>query len=325
MIEDFKSARLRIPPCLPPIWASTGHLQTILGNLLGSPALNEKGIKLNVTLDKEEERIQTIYLKGENKTVVYLFHGLAGTADAAYMQRTAIECRKLGYHVFLNNHRGCGEGMGLAFEPYHSGRAEDLSSVIAYGRKMLPDHHHVAVGFSLSANALLLLAAGVRAEVLPDVAIAVNAPINLDEASINLTQGLNRIYNFRFMIELRRHVKRNHPETFHMVKNVWELRNFDEAYTAPIGGFKNRADYYKTCSAKQYLPGIKIPTVMLTAKDDPFVAYADYKDASISSCTLLHIEEHGGHMGYLTKEGKGYTRWLDLALREYLRTAGAQK
>jgi predicted alpha/beta-fold hydrolase len=321
MIEALKAARSSIPPCRPPFWASTGHLQTILGHLLPSPVLLEKGEELNVTLEKESERIHTTYIKGETSVVVYLFHGLGGSADATYMQRTAMVARSFKHHVFINNHRGCGEGVGLATEPYHSGRAEDLSQVIAFGRKMLPNHQHIAIGFSLSANALLLLSAKVRAQVLPDLAICVNGPIHLDSASIKLTQGLNRIYDKRFVIELKDYVKVNHPKGFEKIKAVKDLREFDEVYTAPMGGFKNRADYYTTCSAKNFLDLIEIPTVLITSKDDPFVSIEDYYSAKLSKSTILHIEEHGGHMGYLNRKGFGHSRWLDSALSTYLETA----
>ena len=321
MIEALKAARKKITPCRPPLWASTGHLQTILGHLLPSPSLIEKGEVLNVTLEKESERIHTTYIKGESSIVVYLFHGLGGSAEATYMQRTAIVARSLGHHVFINNHRGCGEGMGLATEPYHSGRAEDLSQVIAFGRKMLSAHFHIAIGFSLSANALLLLSAKVRAQVLPDLSICVNGPIDLDSASIKLTQGLNRIYDKRFVLELKSYVKLNKPEAFSIIKDVKDLREFDEVYTAPVGGFKNRADYYATCSAKSFLHKIEIPTVMISAEDDPFVQSNYYKKAQLSSSIILHLEKHGGHMGYLEKNGLGYERWLDKALKTYLEAA----
>lgn len=308
----------QIPPCRPPVWARTGHLQTILGYFLPSPVIKEKGKVLNVTLGKETERIHTTYYKGETKLVVYLFHGLGGSAEATYMQRTALIARSLGHHVFLNNHRGCGEGVGLATEPYHSGRAEDLSKVIEFGREMLPDHKHLAIGFSLSANALLLLAAKVRADVLPDMAIAVNAPIELNRTSILLTQGLNRLYDYRFVKQLRLYIQANDPKNLYRIEKIKDLREFDECFTAPVGGFKNAMDYYVSCSAKPHLKKINIPTVILTAKDDPFVDVKDYLDAEISPTTVLHIEECGGHMGYLSAKGFGYERWLDGALRAYI-------
>jgi predicted alpha/beta-fold hydrolase len=322
MIEALKLARASISPCRPPLWALTGHLQTILGHLLPSDELLEKGVELSVTLENENEKIHTIYLKGETKIVVYLFHGLGGSAEATYMKRTANIARSLGHHVFINNHRGCGAGIGLATEPYHSGRAEDLSKVVAFGRDKLPNHFHIAIGFSLSANALLLLSAKVRADVLPDAAIAVNGPIHLDRASVKLTQGLNRIYDKRFVLELSRYIKSNRSKDASLLKNVKTLRDFDEQFTAPIGGFENRANYYGTCSAKEYLEQIEIPVVLLTAEDDPFVGVTDYKEAKLSDSVVLHIEKHGGHMGYLSRKGLGYSRWLDGALLNYLLAMG---
>lgn len=318
MIDLLRETRAIIPECDPPIWARTGHLQTILGHLFPSEKVTENGHVLNVTLEKETERIHSTYHKGSSKFAVYLFHGLGGTAEASYMQRTAIKARAMGHHVFINNHRGCGMGAGLASEPYHSGRADDLSKVIEYGRNMLPDHKHIAIGFSLSANALLLLAAKVRAEVQPDYAITVNGPINLDRASLNLQKGLNKIYDKRFTADLETYMKKNRPEDIGDFSLVEDLRDFDQRYTAPLGGFKDRADYYNTCSAKQYLKDTNIPTVIITSEDDPFVSVRDYQDASYSPMTVLHIEKHGGHMGYLMKKGFGFERWLDLALGIYL-------
>lgn len=313
----LRSARNRIPPCSPPWWAKTGHLQTILGHLLDSPKFSEKGEVVTIPLESPAENIHSTYFRGEIPKVVYLFHGLGGSAEATYMQRTAVVARKLGYHVFVNNHRGCGLGAGLASEPYHSGRAEDLSKVIEFGRARFPDFEHIAIGFSLSANALLLLAAGVRADVLPDIAIAVNGPVHLDKASVKLSQGLNLIYNLRFMRQLKNYIKINRPSEVSRLENTFDLRTFDEVYTAPLGGFKNRRDYYETCSANKYLSKIKIPTVIITAQDDPFVSADDYLGAILPEHVILQVEEHGGHMGYLSQDAKDH-RWLDEALYQYL-------
>src|SRR5690606_22088653 len=121
---------------------------------------------------------------------------------------------------FLTNHRGCGEGAGLATGPYHSGRAEDISSVIAYGRELFPDAKHIAIGVSLSANALLLLAAGQRASIKPDLAIAINAPIDLEKSAINLKSGLNRIYDLHFLKSLKKYLMKNNNENlkdYHLI------------------------------------------------------------------------------------------------------------
>ncbi len=314
----LNSAKNSLPPCSPPFWARSGHAQTMLAHLIPSPVLTGSRTELNITLESETERIRSTYLKGTSKIVVYLFHGLAGSSEGTYMQRTALEANGLGHHVLLNNHRGCGTGAGLASEPYHSGRSDDLSKVIAYGKAMLPDHNHIAIGFSLSANALLLLAAKVGAEVQPDFAIAVNGPINLDRTSLLLRTGLNKIYEGRFTHELKNYVRINRPLDTGDLRKVKNLREFDEIFTARLGGFKNRDDYYQKSSAKQYLPQINIPTVILSSYDDPFVSIEDYLDAKYSDQCLIHLEKYGGHMGYLTRKGLGYERWLDHALIAYI-------
>lgn len=318
MLDFFESLKASLPSCTPPWWARSGHLQTMLGYLLPSAPLSGEGRTHHIKLGKESESIHSTYLAGTEKVVVYLFHGLGGSAEATYMQRTAEVANRLGYHVFLNNHRGCGGGVGLATEPYHSGRSDDLSQVIAYGRKLFPAHFHLAVGFSLSANALLLLCAGIRASIKPDAAIAVNGPINLDRASVKLTQGLNLIYDHRFVWELKRYVRDNHPQGLGLLSGVHTLRDFDECYTAPVGGFKCRQHYYETCSAKQYLHLIDVPTILLTALDDPFVSPVDYVEARLSKTTFLHLEKNGGHMGYLHQNDQGLQRWLDRALETYI-------
>jgi len=328
LVDRLKDARSRLIPCRPPIWARDGHSQTLLGHLLPSQELSPEnanaGEKINVTLESENERIVTTYLRGRSRTVVYLFHGLGGYSHAHYMQRTARIARTLGHHVFLNNHRGCGEGAGLATEPYHSGRAEDLAAVIACGRRRFPGHRHIAVGFSLSANALLLLAAGIRADVLPDAAIAVNAPLDLDSASRRLCEGFNRVYDLNFTrdlkqaIEVRKRTGRM-KETYR-VPLITTVRELDQLYTAPAGGFRSREDYYETCSAGRYLAKLRIPTLLLTAADDPFVDVTHFRRARTSDLGVIHIEQHGGHVGYLTrnKTPLGDRRWLDYALREYI-------
>ncbi len=311
---------LTFEACIPPTWAHGGHLQTMLGHLLPSPRLTEAGERWQIDL-ADGDRIFARYLAGHTRTLVYLFHGLGGSIEGTYMHRTARLAQELGHHVVLANHRGCGEGEGHATLPYHSGRAEDLSAVIALGRKTFPQHRHYAIGFSLSGNALLLLAAVQRASVLPDIAIAVNAPIALDRASRLLTMGLNRIYDLRFMMDLRKRV----PAEIQL-KPWATVFDLDAAFTAPYGGFKSREHYYEECSAKRYLDQIQIPTLLLTAADDPFVDVQDYRAVKTSRQVHIHIEDHGGHMGYLTKKPTplGTRRWLDYAIRQSLQTLADQ-
>lgn len=288
-----------------------------------SPTARPFDEKLFVKVTNGDQLVSLFY-RGNKKISIYLFHGLSGDSQSSYMQRTCILAQSLGANVYVTNHRGCGEGEGLAEEIYHSGRSDDLSSVIAIGKKRHPDNFHIAIGFSLSGNAALLLAAEVRASLLPDAVIAVNPPIQLEKAAKRLGLGLNLVYNHKFMSELKRSVHQRSKRNLKLKKYKFPVMlssyEFDAIYTAHAGGFGTRENYYSTCSAKQYLPEIKIPTLILTSNDDPFVDVADFKNAKTSSSVQIQIQRYGGHLGYLSKESLpvGGVRWLDYFLHEQL-------
>jgi predicted alpha/beta-fold hydrolase len=261
--------------------------------------------------------VGTHFAGDDDRRVAYLFHGLGGSNEADYIRRTTALCLKRGYTVYAMNHRGCGAGVGLARHPYHSGRAEDLAAVIAYGRKRHPQARHAAVGFSLSANILLLLLGGQRGGVLPDYAVAFNAPIDLDTCSRALTRSWNRIiYDSRFVLRCRRDLVEKGIHRQYPVPASSTLREFDRIYIAPAGGFRDRDEYYDTCSAGKYVDRIQVPTAVLHSEDDPIIPAATYQNARFSSSCLVHIEKVGGHMGYLSAKATpfGTIRWQDYAL-----------
>lgn len=317
-------AALTLEPCIPPFWAKGPHAQTILGNYLHPQKNPDAHAAVEVPVSDGDKLLAQFYPTDGADTVVYLFHGLAGNAEGSYMARQIRLGRSRGRHVYAVNHRGCGLGRGLARHPYHSGRAEDLAAVIREGRKRHPDALHVAVGFSLSGNALLLLAAGVRANDKPDLAIAVNAPIFLEEAALNLKRGFCKVYDWRFSLKLRREVYKRRKDGLldrdYQIPLINSLHDFDNQYTAPAGGFEHREDYYASCSAGPHLHKIDIPTVLLTSRDDPMVPVSGYLRTEHSPCIHFHLEDKGGHMGYLHHRDTdvGDRRWLDHALDLWL-------
>lgn len=259
---------------------------------------------------------------GGSDTLVCFFHGLGGSNDADYMRRGVAVALGLGHGAWSLNHRGCGEGAGLAAGIYHSGRADDLGAVFAHARACHPGKRLLAVGFSLSGNALLLnLGEGIGRFEKPDLAIAVNPPIDLEKGARLLERGINRIYDFRFVLRCRGAVRERVaagliPDQYPV---PWwaTLRGFDNAVTAPIGGFRDREDYYSRCSAMPHLSRIDRPTVILAARDDPFIDWHDHVAAARSDLVHLHLEDSGGHMGYVGTGAPRY-RWLDLALTHYI-------
>jgi predicted alpha/beta-fold hydrolase len=321
-MDEMTPFSFGIKPCTPPRWISHGQLQTIMGHLLPSKVNLQKKQPTIIPLP-DGDRLYAEYLKGSSPWIIYLFHGLCGDTNADYMQRTAAVAQSLHHGVFLVNHRDCGQGYGLAKHPYHSGRGEDISTVLEFGRKKFPDKKHMVIGFSLSGNALLTLLTHLRGTTQPDRAISVNAPIDLDAASQQLTRGFNRVYDLRFVWYLRRIVQEKIKRgaiNFLKISRFATVREFDALYTAPYSGFQDREDYYASCSTHLHLSKITVPTLLLTAKDDPFVPIHAYEAAKLSPSITLHMESCGGHLGYLSTNLPAINRyrWLDYVLREAL-------
>jgi len=320
-----RMARMELAPCRQPFWARGGHPQTIIAHLLPSPSPQITGQQHIIPLPDGDQLTASYYVGHSDEVMLYLFHGLGGHIDSDYIRRMTRIGLERGYHVMAVNHRGCGSGDGLAVHPYHSGRAEDLSAVIQYGRDKHPQKRHIAIGFSLSGNALLLLQAGYRGQVQPDLGISVNAPIRLDKAALAIKTGLNRIYDLRFVRKCQKAVRDRYEKGLIQTQYKFPIFNtlygFDQIYTAPAGGFKDRYHYYDSCSAAPYLEKIKSPTVVLTSRDDPMVDVKNYETAKYAPDVWLHIEKHGGHMGYLTNEQTplGGNRWLDYALDGFIK------
>lgn len=330
LLQKWRS--LKIAPVLPPIWARGGHLQTLFGFLIPSLKIQAPSEEIFIILP-DDDILHARLLSGNSEHVIYLFHGLGGSIESNYIQRTARVAQAHGMNVVMANHRGSGEGKELAKKPYHSGSSDDLSEFIFYGRNRWPHHRHITTGFSLSANASILLAAGHNAKALPDAAITVNAPLDLRRSSLSLTRGINRIYDINFMRDMRAFVKdRKLNERPIKIDPGATLYDFDEIYTAPATGFLNRADYYEHCSGQKFAQKILIPTFLIHAEDDPFIPGAIYHETQFSDRAIVHIEKTGGHLGYLTRQsmrvahananGGAYgMRWLDATLDQLLRAA----
>jgi predicted alpha/beta-fold hydrolase len=309
-------------PCIPPFWARGGHLQTLAGFLKPSHPVEPPWERLNLKLpDGDALRIRLV--RGSSNAVVYLFHGLGGSADSDYIRRMASRFWSQGHTVLAINHRGAGEGRGLAARPYHMGCTADLAALLQVGRGFFPEGLHVAMGFSLSATTLLLLLGRDHQQglTLPDRAIAVNPCIDPERTSLRLAKGLNRIYDRRFVGLLRRWVQDRwefgHSEPPVTLPGGATLRDFDELYTAPAAGFRDRADYYAQCATGPHLAKIQIPTILLTSADDPFAPGTDLAGLPLAPAIHLHLEATGGHMGYLGHRVSGL-RWMDYALDHYL-------
>lgn len=309
--------------CRPPLWARSGHVQTLVGNALRFPALHLPCEHIEIALP-DGDRLSARRFAGEQPIVLCVFHGLGGHADRTYMRRVLALGVARGWEVWLVNHRGCGQGRGLARGTYHSGVAADLGAVFARARQQRPDARVVAVGFSLSGNALLLNLGDGREgpHPKPDAAIAVNPPVDLAACSQLISAPRHKIYNTYFIRGCVRAVRQREedgliPAGKYPVRLGMSLAAFDDSYTAPAAGFADRHDYYARCSSLPYLSKIRTPTVILHAEDDPFIHANDLRNASLGAGIHLHLEPTGGHLGYVARDLPQY-RWMDYALGHYL-------
>ena len=249
---------------------------------------------------------------------VLLFHGLAGSLDSAYARGAMAVLGARGFGVTLMHWRGCsGEPNRLA-RSYHSGESGDIARLVSLSGERHRGSPLYALGFSLGGNALLKYL-GERGEDTPLAgALAVCPPLVLEVGATQLDRGIARGYR-NFLLGLMRaqhEAKRaRHPElglppAHEGLDSFWR---FDDELTAPLHGFAGVDDYYARCGARRFLGGIRRPTHILVARDDPFFTEAILPEAhELASETTLEIAEHGGHVGFLGtgKRGRPY-RWLD--------------
>lgn len=309
---------------IPHPWLAGGHLQTIIGYYLpGSQRLGQTSLRtVNVSDDDalvicENHPMHDKPFKG----CVLLMHGLGGHADSPYMLRLAALFSEHGWISFRMNHRGCGEGRGLARRLYHAGRSGDISKVLLKISELYPDMPSVAIGFSLSGNALLKLLGEQRHPVPSNLcgALAVNPPIDLSMCADALSRKSNLLYEFRFVRLLKQAIRERQIDfsDFPKFHFPWKLalRQFDEMCTAPLSGFESAEDYYVKCSAKRLLSRISLPTFILASDDDPFVPKETFAHIPNNENLNMKITRGGGHMGFISadKTPLGNHRWMDYA------------
>lgn len=313
----------------PTTWTKNGHIQTLLGEfskIRGSTATAQRKI---LTLRDGDQISYNLY-PGTSNTVVTLGHGLTGSNRSKYIKSIAYELNRRGHTVVAFNHRNCGDGFGLARQTYHSGRSEDFGEMIRALKTGFPGKKQIAIGFSMSGNALLKLLGDPQhqndpAMGWPDLAIAINAPINIQKTSSLLNRGFNRLYQMNFLKSLNRYSHRLYERGLLEKKYSFSnysttMADFDKTFTGPESGYGTAENYYRSCSALQFLTKIKTKTVLITSQDDPFVDSQDFKVAQANPNLNLLIQKHGGHLGYIAKSvlPHGTRRWMDYAILQII-------
>lgn len=307
----------------PPVWAQNGWLQT-LGALWwpSQPTAHPEYTIRTHTLPLPDGDALALTLhdhrEGPRGRRVILVHGLCGDQESNYMRRSAQRLLSAGYDLCLVNLRGSGPGYGLASLPYHAGRSEDIAQVVQWLHSQDPTQPLDLIGFSLGANIVLKYLAEASHDDKPRVkrALAISPPIDLEASCHCLAKspfGLADRFFTRLLVE---HVARVHQaredleSELHWPKDL-NVRQFDELYTAPRGGFASASHYYQEASSQHRLIEIQIPTKIIWAQDDPLIDQAALAQAKVSPRVSMLPTARGGHIGYMQPLASGLSRfWL---------------
>ena len=320
----------RFPEFRPHRLLRGGHRQTLAGAFLPWRKLAYSAAQHFVELPDGDSLVLHDDCPAEWKPgqrVVLLMHGLSGCHLSQYMIRASHRLCEQGLRTFRLDLRGCGAGAGLAKLPYHAGRSDDVSHVIQFLLKLCPQSPVCLVGYSLSGNVVLKFLGEFPERVSPFVerAMVINPPIDLKGCVRELDRFSNRLYGRHFVRLLHRSLKELRqripdvliPESYRQPRGLYD---FDDQYTAPAAGFENADDYYARCSAAQFVSGIEVPTLILTARDDPLVPVSVFENLNFPKSVVVHISEQGGHLGYIAKAGDDPDRrWMDWRIVDWMK------
>jgi len=293
-----------------PWWLPGGHLQTIFAALAPAPRIAYR-----------RERWETpdgdfidLDWAGENGPVLALFHGLEGSSASPYARAIAARAIALGWRCVVPHFRGCSGELNRLPRAYHSGDSAEIDWIL---RRLGATH---AVGISLGGNALLKLLGEKGANIGLHKAVAISAPLDLAAAGRALDAGLSReIYTRIFLRTLKKKtfekMRRRQisvdSRRLRRARTFWE---FDDAVTAPLHGFLGADDYWARSSSAPWLGRIRVPTLVLNARNDPFMP-ASALDAvrDVPPNVVLEFPRSGGHAGF-----PGRNRWLARRVLEFL-------
>lgn len=286
---------------------------------IGSPPASIVGQSKCVSLGAlvSEERVSS--------PIVVMFHGLEGSSRSHYARAMAAELLALGWGGAIVHFRGCsGEPNRLA-RAYHSGDSAEIDWVLRRLKALAGTCALFAVGVSLGGNALLkwLGEQGSSAASLLHAAAAISAPVDLAAAGDGLARGFNRVYTRMFLNSLKaRSLEKwqRYPMAFDRARmlRARNLRQFDDVVTAALHGFDGVDDYYRRASAKPWLRHIRLPTLMISARNDPFVPSWSLPQAdALSSSVTAEFPAEGGHVGFVSGSFPGHLQWLPTRVLEF--------
>ena len=311
-----------------PFWLPSGHLQTIY------PAVCVRKPPVKFRRERwdtpDGDFIDVDFIDGQpGQPFVVLFHGLEGSSDSHYARSLMADVQARGWSGAVPLFRGCSGEANLAPRFYHSGDAAEIDWVVRrlHAQRQQQSGKFYATGVSLGGNALLRwLGESQHQADFVDAACSVSAPLDLAQGGISLSSGFNLLYTRMFLQTLKPKCVaklQQFPGLFDhaAMQSARNLHAFDNAVTAPLHGYRDADDYWDRASAKHVLDDITVPTLVLNAKNDPFLP-GQHLPQRAASCVVLDYPEQGGHVGFAVGRPPGRINWLPKKLIHFLEQHG---
>jgi len=308
-----------------PAWLPGGHLQTLYSSVcIRIPPVAWRRERLELP---DGDLLDFDWVDGRaGAPVVVLFHGLEGSADSHYARSLMTHVRIRGWHGAVAHFRGCSGEDNRLPRAYFAGDSADIEHMLSYVKSLHARVPVYAAGVSLGGNALLkwLGERGATALKLVERAAGVSAPLDLTAAGHTLDRGFNRrVYTARFLVTLKQkalHKAARFPGVLDTaaIAAATTFREFDTLVTARLHGFRDAEDYWLKVSSKPLLRAIAVPTLVINARNDPFLpAWALPSSREVSSAVLLEQPEAGGHVAFPTGPFPGRLDWLSRRLMQH--------
>ncbi|WP_456447163.1 hydrolase [Thiolapillus sp.] len=257
--------------------------------------------------------------------VVLLLHGLEGNLHSHYARPLLQKLAEAGYLACMLHFRGCSGEPNRLPRSYHSGDSAELQTVTEHIHNSRGRPIQAMIGFSLGGNVLLKWLGEQGQQAGIQRAMAVSVPFLLNQAADRLNQGFSRIYQKHLLNSM----KRKYREKFSRIpsplkvnlEKINSFREYDEQITAPLHGFAGADDYYQRCSCRQFIPHIRVPTLILHDRHDPFMwPHTVPEEQELPDNVVLELTRGGGHAGFVSNSASSREAyWTDRRLLEWLK------
>lgn len=318
-VVDFLSR-----PFTPAWWCRGPHMQTLWPRLVRrKPRLSLRRERLELP---DGDFIDLDWTQNSAGPIVIVLHGLEGSSRSIYARGLLCAIAKRGWRGVVMNFRGCSEEPNRLPRRYHSGDTGDLAYLVDILHQREPHTPLAAVGYSLGGNVLLKWLGSAKQTEKLTAAVAVSVPFVLAATADRMQRGFSRIYQWGLLRNLRRSTAAKRdimdlPITVSDLSSLKTFREFDEHVTAPLHGFDGADQYYSVASSRQYLRNITVSTLVLHARDDPFMTEASIPlREELPASVMLELSSHGGHVGFVSGTWPWTARyWLEERIPEYLK------